>query len=204
MKKSMNIVRAIKLVKSDTKASKLFVSFLDPDFRNVTYASPKEYVAKYMDAYQSSSASKNASLNGSFFEIVIETLLYREGILPYYTQARAAFVPNVNYDILLYSKSEPVSLSLKTSLRERYKQADLEAVALKYVHRKSRCYLLTIDKDEACRESSKIGAGDILGLDKIIYCYSEEFDTLILELKKRTFSESEKVDVIEGNLITTI
>lgn len=204
MKKSTNLIRAIKLVKSDTKASKLFVSFLDPDFRNVAYSSPKDYVAKYMEAYQLSSTKKNASLNGSFFEIVIETLLYREGILPYYTQARAAFVPNVNYDVLLYSKSEPVSLSLKTSLRERYKQADLEAVALKYVHRKSKCYLLTIDKDEASRESSKIGAGDILGLDKIVYCFSDEFDVLIQELKQRTFSESEKVDVIEGNLITTI
>ena len=58
--------------------------------------------------------------------------------------------PNINYDILLYSKvSGPICLSAKTSFRERYKQADLEAMALKNVHRISKSYLLTLSDEEA-------------------------------------------------------
>lgn len=199
-----NIICKIGMVQSSTKASNLFISLLNPDFRNVEYSAPHNYVQKYMDAYTESKVKKNASLNGNFFEIVIKTLLYREGILPYYSQAKAAFVPNITYDVLLYSKSEPVSLSLKTSLRERYKQADLEAVALKYVHRKSNCYLLTIEKDEADGANAKIKSGDILGLDGIVYCLSDELDKLIDTLKKRVFAESEKIEVVEGALVKSI
>ena len=199
-----NIICKIGMVQSNTIASNIFVSLIDHDFRQVTYATPHEYVKLYMDAYRASKVKKNASLNGNFFEIVIKTLLYREGILPYYSQAKAAFVPNIIYDVLLYSKSEPVSLSLKTSLRERYKQADLEAVALKYVHRKSKSFILTIEKNEADGAKEKVKSGNILGLDGIIYCLSEELDTLIGNLKKKTFAESEKIEVIEGALVRSI
>lgn len=198
-----SITRTIGIVKGKSKAERIFLNLLDPDFRTVRYEHPHEYVQMYWDAY-TSVPRNNAALNGKVFEIVIETLLYRENILPFYTQARAAFVPNVNYDILLYSKGEPVSLSLKTSLRERYKQADLEAVALKYVHRKSSCFLLTLNHDEAEGVLGKITKGDILGLDDIIDCSTERFDALVQELKSKRFVESETVKVIEGNLVKRI
>jgi len=200
----MNLIHKLGMVQSDTKASKIFITLVDPDFRNTSFVTPHEYVEAYWKAYKTAHPSATASLNGNMFEIIIKTLLYKEGVLPYYSQARAAFVPNINYDVLLYSKSEPVSLSLKTSLRERYKQADLEAVALKYVHRKSECYLLTIDKNEASGASAKITSGDILGLNEIVYCFSDELDNLICKLKSRIFSESEKVEVIEGALVKLV
>ena len=128
-------------------------------------------------------------------------MLYREGITPFYTQAKVAFVPNVNFDTLLYCQATPVSLSLKTSLRERYKQADLEAIALKYVHRKSKCYLLTMDSTEAKVQKAKILSGDIIGLDEIIDCNTNDINTLVDELKKMQFTTSQKIDVVEGNLV---
>lgn len=198
-----SIIRQIGLIQSKGVVEQKFTSLLGGDFRTIAYSTPHEYVQKYWNAYQACSG-KNASVNGKIFELIIETLLYREGILPYYIQAKAAFVPNVDFDVLLYAESEPVCLSIKTSLRERYKQADLEAVALKYVHRKALCFLLTLEKNEADSVAEKIQNSEVLGLDGMIYCLSDEFDCLVARLKQKTFSESKKVDVVAGQIVKQI
>ena len=198
-----SIIRQIGLIRSKGVVEQKFTSLLGGDFRTIEYSVPHEYVQKYWDAYQACS-NKNASVNGKIFELIIETLLYREGILPYYIQAKAAFVPNVDFDVLLYAESEPVCLSIKTSLRERYKQADLEAVALKYVHRKAQCFLLTLEKNEADNVAEKIQNSEVLGLDGMIYCLSDEFDNLVARLKLKTFTESQKVDVVSGQVVKQI
>lgn len=198
-----SIIRQIGLIQSKGVVENKFMSLLGGDFRNVVYSSPHEYVQKYWDAYQSSGGT-SASVNGKVFELIIETLLYREKILPYYIQAKAAFVPNVDFDVLLYAEAEPVCLSIKTSLRERYKQADLEAVALKYVHRKAQCFLLTLEKNEASSVAAKIENSEVLGLNGMIYCLSEEFDHLIEDLKNKTFTESKTVEVVTGQCVKQI
>lgn len=73
----------------------------------------------------------------------------------------------------------PICISAKTSLRERYKQADLEAIALKYVHRRALCYLVTLDISEAKKVKEKIKSGDVIGLDKVVVATSDEFNDLI-------------------------
>ena len=105
-----------------TKSEKVFEELFAPlTFEQVDYINPLDYVAKFWERYQERS-DRNNSLNGKIWECIIITLLYREGLLPFYTQAKVAFVPNVEFDVLLYTNSRPISLSLKTSLRERYKQ----------------------------------------------------------------------------------
>lgn len=191
------------IVSSNTKSSKIFEAlFGEIDFLHVNYSSPKEYVQMYWEKYRNTTNTNN-SLNGNIFEIIINTLLYREGLLPFYTQAKVAFVPNIVYDTILYTPSRPISLSLKTSLRERYKQADLEAIALKYVHRQAKCYLLTLDTSEANDNKEKIRKGAIIGLDKIIDCNSDDINDLIAELHsiEKDFCESHKIDIIKGNLV---
>lgn len=198
-----SIIRRIGLLQSRGVVETTFISLLGGDFRNVQYSTPHEYVEMYWNAYQATGKT-NASVNGKVFELIIETLLYREGILPYYIQAKAAFVPNVDFDVLLYAESEPVCLSIKTSLRERYKQADLEAVALKYVHRKAQCYLLTLEKNEANNVSAKIENSEVLGLNGMIYCLSDELDGLISSLKNKKFMESKTVEVVTGQVVRRI
>lgn len=189
----------LQIAKNESATTKLFDSLISGcTFMTVDYNTPKEYIEKY---WQALIQAGKPTLHGNIFEYIIYTLLYREGIRPFYTQAKVAFVPNVNFDTLLYCQSTPVSLSLKTSLRERYKQADLEAIALKYVHRKSKCYLLTMDSVEAHVQKTKILSGDIIGLDEIIDCNSEDINNLILELKRIQFTTSTKIDVVQGNLV---
>ncbi|MBQ3629291.1 MAG: hypothetical protein IJS43_07080 [Bacteroidaceae bacterium] len=197
----MSILLEKGIIKKEGEISKLFEGMTSgKTFLDVKYTHPHEYIKFYWDKYQNSN-SKNNSIGGGFFEFIIYTLLYREGILPFYTQAKVAFVPNIEFDTILYCKERPVCLSLKTSLRERYKQADLEAIALKYVHRKAQSYLLTLDAREAKATKAKIPAGLLIGLDDVIDCNTEQIDELITQLKGMNFCESTKIDVVEGNLV---
>lgn len=200
----MGILFEKKIVKSKRVKSAMFFEklFGTTDFEHVTYSSPKEYIKKYWDKYKELGISNN-SMNGQIFELIIYTLLYREELIPYYTQAKVAFIPNVEYDTILYTPSSPINLSLKTSLRERYKQADLEAIALVHVHRKAKSYLLTLDPNEAKTCKSKIKSGEIIGLDGIIDCNTSDIDVLINELKKMKseLKEAPVVEVIQGNLV---
>lgn len=138
-------------------------------------------------------------MNGTIFEIIIATLFVKESLVPLHLQAQVAFVPNVSFDAILYTnETGPIGLSLKTSLRERYKQADLEAIALKYVHRKAENYLLTMDAGEAELVSAKIRNGDVLGLNQAVLTTSEEFDDFIDRLKEKAFISPGTVEIIKA------
>ena len=144
------------------------------------------------------------SINGKVFEYILSAILINKKLLPFYTQAKIAFVPNADYDLLFYCKEKgPIALSAKTSLRERYKQADLEAVALKYVYRKSESYLITMDKNETKNIQDKVKNGEVIGINKVIYALNNEFNELLDYLQnKHNFIEAGKIDIItHGNII---
>lgn len=186
----------------DNKAEIVFDSLFD-DFQKVKYKNPTEYITKYWTAYKNHIENNN-NLNGKIFEYILATLFVREGLLPLYLSAKVAFVPNVIYDLMFYtSERGPICISAKTSLRERYKQADLEAIALKYVHRKALSYLVTLEENEAKSVKAKIKSGDVIGLDNVIVATNPEFNDLIKDLKTYKFSEPPTVKVIESNQVIT-
>lgn len=183
-----------------TKMAEVFDSLLG-DFEAVKYSTPSEYVQRYWNVYKSRDISNN-NLNWKVFELILWTLLYREWIIPLYIWAKVAFVPNVVYDLMYYSQEcGPICLSAKTTLRERYKQADLEAIALKYVHRKAKAYLITLDEWEALANKRKIEKWDIIWLDDVIVASSDEFDALIKFLKELKLSVAPEIQVIQAQSI---
>ena len=189
-------------VGQNNKAEIVFDS-LFPSFLNVKYKKPSDYITAYWDAYQEHPEGNN-NLNGKICEYILATLFVRENILPLYLSAKVAFVPNVIYDLMFYtSERGPICISAKTSLRERYKQADLEAIALKYVHRKALSYLVTLEANEAKSVKAKILSGDVIGLDNVVVATSNDFNDLVDELKSYKFSEPPTVKVIESNQIIT-
>lgn len=197
------MLKSLGIVKSKTKGYHVFMDHIEPDFINNTM-SPSQYVNYCWDRYESSGVDRNNSLNGTIFELIIATLFVKERIMPLHLQANVAFVPNINFDAVLYTaETGPIGLSLKTSLRERYKQADLEAVALKYVHRKAENYLLTMDREEAESVSRKISVGAVLGLDRAILASSTDFDMFIDELKARSFISPGMVEIITASRVIT-
>lgn len=202
----MSILKELGIVAGeDNKASTLFEKIF-PHFLDVTYNKPSEYVKKYWDEYEKNFGGKdgNNNMNGKVYEYILATLLIREGIFPLFIGAKVAFVPNVDYDILLYtSEKGPICISAKTSLRERYKQADLESIALKYVHRKSLCFLITNAENEAKNVKEKIKKGDVIGLDNVLYAFGSDFDKLIADLKEFTYSSPGPVEVITTSFVVT-
>jgi hypothetical protein len=197
------MLKKLGIVKSKTKGYKAFTDHIESDFLNNNMA-PMDYVKYCWDKYMSSNVPKSNSLNGVVFELIISSLLIKEHIMPLYLQAQVAFVPNVNYDAVVYSSEHgPISLSLKTSLRERYKQADLEAVALKYVHRKAECYLLTIDPNEARSVKEKITNGAVLGLNGAILATSNEMNDLVNRLKSTPLIDPGSIDILTASTIIT-
>ena len=163
---------------------------------------PSEYIRLCQEAYINSPVQNNNALNGKMFELMISSLCVKENLKPVFLQASVAFVPNVEYDAILYSQEQfPISLSMKTSLRERYKQADLEAIALKYVHRKAESYLLSLDENEVIDVKNKILSGSVLGINNVLCATSEEFDEFIYMLKEQIFIKPEQIEVVTAKNI---
>ena len=177
---------------------------LFPDFLKIPYSQPHEYITECWAAYESSYPKEAVSTNGKYFELCIATLLIREGLTPFYMGARITFIPNVVYDFILYSPDNgPICISAKTSLRERYKQADLEALALKNVHRKSESYLVTLDERESAAVNEKVGSGDVLALNLCVYAKGLDLDRFIGRLKQLKFSEAPTVPILSSEKMVT-
>lgn len=158
--------------------------------------SPSEFISRYWHLYTSQNQSNNA-VNGSVFEHLLVLSLIRENISPVYVQAKLAFVPNVILDIVLYNRKTPITISAKTTLRERWKQADLEAMATKYVHREAKCYVLTLSEDEV--RARRREENSYMGINSFVLANTPEYDRLINELKEINFSESEEISIIQTN-----
>lgn len=169
---------------------------------------PSVYIKSLWDRYQSLPKKyKVNSMNGNIFEAIVITSLLKEGISPIYTQTSLEFVPNVNYDLVVFPKNDdgsidvsaPIVISLKTSLRERYKQADLEGSALKSVYKRGISYLVTLDSESEIKKSrQKIIKKEILGLDDFINATTSDFDVLVNDLKTRTVAEPPEIKVVRS------
>ncbi len=188
---------------SGNRVSDIFDEFYS-DILTRNFDSPSAFVKDLWPKYWLNYDNKSPSLNGAVFEGILATLLFRSEILPLYVQAKLAFVPNVEFDFIAYTEEYgPIILSAKTSLRERYKQADLEGMMLRQVHRKAKSYLITLNSREADTLNKKIKNEEVLGLDGVIVASDKKFDELINELKTYEYVQPEKMDVLTSSRLIT-
>jgi hypothetical protein len=182
------------------KVKEVFRQLL-PDITVDADLKPSEFIKKYWSNYQHSFTS-NQNINGKVFEDLIAATLVREKIMPFYMQAKVAFISYVNYDFIIYTQNiGPIALSVKTSLRERWKQADLEAVALKYIHRKSDAFVITLDTDAVRRR--RVDSSQSLGIDAFVLADTQEYDELLTSIKEHELGLSPTVEVVTSNTIIT-
>ena len=131
------------------------------------------------------------SAAGHWLEWATIVALREQKLTPMYWQAEFAAVPKNYNDVLLWSKEHgPVVLSCKTSLRERYKQADLEAVALRQHYPNARFFIVTIDADKrhVTNIRKKITGKELLALHAI---YDEtNADELLTFFKTLTLTDA--------------
>jgi hypothetical protein len=175
---------------------------IQPDISTTNYESPSKYVRETWSKIQDSDMSAN--MNGVAFELVLACVLILEDLHPFYMSAELQFVPNAKFDLLFYSHEVgPIVLSAKTSLRERYKQADLEALALRAVYRRSKTFLITLEEREARIVQSKIESGAVTSLDRCVVASSKDFDDLIRELHGFKMIQAPILPLVEkGRLVT--
>lgn len=154
---------------------------------------PSSFLEKFWSRYPQGTPV----VNGNVFEVLISVLLYRQGLKPLYQQATIAFVPNVIFDLVLYTKEYgPVVLSIKTSLREQYKQVDLEGTVLRNVHRRARTYLITANKNEAASVNRKITGFDVQGIEKVVYAFGKDMDELVVFLRQLELVQPGTQDIL--------
>ncbi|MCY3975074.1 MAG: hypothetical protein OXF02_05990 [Simkaniaceae bacterium] len=156
------------------------------------------------NTYQSSGKG-DRNLNGKVFEVLVACCLYRAHILPFYVQAKLDLVPDIVFDFIAYGKKDgPIVLSAKTSLRERYKQADLEGRSMRQVYKSSKSYLMTLDEGAAHSVNRKISDHKVPGIDQVILATSPKFDEFIGELCEIPMCIPEKREVITSREIVAL
>ena len=140
------------------------------------------------------------NVRGKIFELAFCEILKRENITPFYYQVRFAPRPIIDFDILLYqSPNRPWSFSLKTTLRERWKQSYLEAVILKNTYPAAKSYLVTLDESEGQRRQQSIENQEMPELNQCILANTDELDFLVNELQKQQFNPITAVRLFNGS-----
>ena len=166
-------------------------------FLKLTVDTCRERTAK-----EGKSPQSIGSAAGRWFEWAVIVALKDQKLTPLWWQAEFVAVPKNYNDVLLWSKEYgPVVLSCKTSLRERYKQADLESVALRQHYPNAKFFLVTLDEDKkhvasVCR---KIAAKELLALHAV---YDEtNTDELFAILKTLTLTDAPDKVLRSGKLV---
>ena len=163
---------------------------IQPTLDSIEIEQPSKYIDFiWQKAEQDERLTRD--VRGKFFELVIASCLIKNNILPFFWQAQLEFVPLANFDLVVYTEERgPIVLSLKTSIRERYKQAEFEAQAMKDVHRRAKNFLVTMEKDEAVTLQAKIDTGVLSGIDGVIVATEKSFDEQIQLLKSLTIVDT--------------
>jgi hypothetical protein len=173
-----------------TSASAGLLLSIQPSIDSIDIPKPSKYIDFIWNEAQRDSRLTR-DIRGKFFELLIACCLIKNKILPFFWQAQLEFVPLANFDLVVYTEERgPIVLSLKTSIRERYKQAEFEAQAMKDVHRRAKNFLVTIESDEAKSLKSKIESGVLNGIDDVVVANEDSFDGLISYLKTLTIVDT--------------
>jgi hypothetical protein len=186
-----------KLLESNKNLTAQVFENIFQDIFEISYTSCSTFITSMYRKYEEMRDSKpnrnedaDRSVNGKVFELLIAVLLIREKIIPFHYQSEITLAPHIKFDIVLYNTGKGlITLSLKTSFRERWKQAELEASMVKQAHKKSLNYLIVYKNDRKTEE-------ELYGLTAVIETKTKEFDELFSKLKGLDFVENPEIKVI--------
>ena len=160
-------------------------------------------VAGIWQAYKLQNPKAERVTNGAILELAVCETLARSNVGPLYYQVEFAWLPEHTFDIAAWTQqNSPVIISVKNSLRERWKQADLEGLALKAKFPRAYSYLVTQEANEAARRKQSIAAGGCAGLDEVILANKPEMDEFIEKLKGLNLIPATKIMPLNGQLFS--
>jgi hypothetical protein len=148
-------------------------------------SAPMLFMNRAWKIYQKIGAHSNSG-NGKAFEECLSHIFEKCELTPFYKQASIDLIPVIKYDFVFAMKNDTfITISAKTSLRERWRQADLESYVVKTKYHDSKSYLITLSYSEAsARNKNK---KDWLGLEEVIIATSDDFISLIRKLERLKF-----------------
>ena len=184
-------------LKTGSKASSIFLQHIEKI--EVYGLLPHQFVEFMEDAWDSLNPKPDRGVHGTYFEYVIGETLAQRGVRYLYHQAIVRHVPLAVFDWFLYHEMSPVSISCKVSARERWKQAAMEAMALKQVYKQSVNYLVTIERLAKADEKLKLSP---YALDQYVIANKPEYDDMVDEIVQRSYMEAVDVSpIFSGKLV---
>ena len=167
--------------------------FIDTDLERFEYDKPHYYFNYFWEQYQQfrdsqrgedgSASGKWNNLNGQAFGIIMGFLLDREGFQIVAMDEKFPRVDLVQPDFVLQHGHRYSFLSIKTSSRERWKQADWEAIKFKRAYPKTKCFLILIKPEEVRTIKTKL---HLLDLDDVVSANSVDLDEMFVNMKAYT------------------
>ena len=162
--------------------------FKDIDFKNYNPKEPFDYFQNFWSIYlkfkeefkNKNNKEINNTYNGMAFSIIMVNLIDFYKIQIEFMDEDIG-IPDVKPDIVIKSNGNfLIFLSLKTSLRERWKQADWEAIKFKEKFKDGICYLLSNNEKEVTNIKKK----DNLYIDKIFFTNKNDLNELVERILK--------------------
>lgn len=138
--------------------------------------------------------------NGKLFEGLFLAILGRAGFSHIILDAEYSCLPYSTIDVAIYTqKKAPTMISLKSSLRERWKQSDLEFSRIKSLNPGAICAIATLE--DAGMPLRLLEEKRLLGSDFIIDCrvpsHWDKFLTRITESRNVICLEDKALGLID-------
>jgi hypothetical protein len=135
-------------------------------------------------------AKQRRVASGALFELIVSACLYDAKVSTFYRHASLECCPKLESDLLVWSQyGEPWCIQLTSTLRERYKLADLQAFRMKSSYPNAVVFLLTMDQFDTAKRART----DFESLDELIYCGNESFDLLMERLAFASAAKCERL-----------
>ncbi|WAN63027.1 hypothetical protein RS022_00120 [Candidatus Phytoplasma rubi] len=137
-------------------------------------------------------------IHGKINEYLILLYFQNQGIIHLYPQAYLFFIPEIKFDLLLFTKTKRIiAFSIKTCLRDRYHQTIIEAQQLKKLDTHFEFYLLNNNTVEAQRLNKKINQRKIPGINQVIDCFSPQTNIFLKTLLTNQFLPFRNIKMIK-------
>ncbi|WP_334347470.1 hypothetical protein [Candidatus Phytoplasma prunorum] len=156
------------------------------------------HLNQYFTTYQYNSQSQKV-IRGKINEYLILFYFQHRRITNLYPQASLFYIPDIKFDLVLFEiKKRIVVFSMKTTLRDRYKIAILEAQQLKKLDTRFEFYLLTNNTTEAQRLQHKISTGKVPMINQVVNLFDPSADIFFKQLNQRHFVMFNDINIIKN------
>jgi hypothetical protein len=142
---------------------------LSHDIIKFSQENPDAIPSKFMETAYTKFSTGMARYNGKLFEGLFIAILGRAGISHLILDAAYTCLPYSTIDVAIYtSQGVPILISLKSSLRERWKQSDLEFGRIRSLKPNAICVIATLE--DAGMPLRLLENNQLLGSNFIVDC----------------------------------